>query len=351
MPGKALRVGVVGSGEIAQIMHLRYLSELAGRFSIVALCETDEVVLESVARQFFVPNSYRDYTRMLNEADLDAVFVLTPGNHTQIVLEALSAGLHVFVEKPLCYRSEEAEAILDEARLGNRVVMVGYTRLFDPGFRSYRRLVEAATGPKSLNVTVAFPPDLHYRRHHRVLRSPGWSESEVRRNWGSSWRFFVEEILFNLVIHDVYCLRALLGGKPQLISAHQIHDRRGLHASWTHEDEWHVSLTAMTLSGLGGGYREEFRVVADSGEYTLDFPSAYLSNLPSKVSWRQSHGGALKESSLLGPYEEGFKLEVEHFHEAVHGAECLSAAESAKLDIDTLWEVYMDALAHAPDLK
>jgi len=72
-----LRVGVVGCGLIAQVMHLNYLRELSDRYEIAALCDLDESLREACARDYGVAKTFGGWQELLQEK-LDAVLVLTP---------------------------------------------------------------------------------------------------------------------------------------------------------------------------------------------------------------------------------------------------------------------------------
>lgn len=98
--GSPLRVGVIGCGGIAQMMHLPFLAERPDMFSIKALADIDSRTLELVGRQYHVDHLYTDHRQLLDE-DLDAVLILSGGSHALGVVDAARAGKHLFVEKPL----------------------------------------------------------------------------------------------------------------------------------------------------------------------------------------------------------------------------------------------------------
>ena len=72
------------------------------------------------------PTLYRDYRKLLDDKDIDAVIIGTPDHwHCLILVDALAAGKHVYVEKPLANSIAEARAMLAAARRSDRVVQVG----------------------------------------------------------------------------------------------------------------------------------------------------------------------------------------------------------------------------------
>ena len=91
-----------------------------------------------------MPRRVATASEAIAEPGLHAVVVATPNaTHAAIVLEALAAGLDVFVEKPLAITLEDVDAIVEAQRSSERVVQVGYNNRFD---RSYARFVEELPG-------------------------------------------------------------------------------------------------------------------------------------------------------------------------------------------------------------
>jgi predicted dehydrogenase len=342
-----LSVDVVGCGEIAQIMHLPHLFELSDRFAVRALCDRDQDVLKGVAERHGVDAAFTDHREMIETCPADVLVVLTSGDHAGIVNDALDRGMHVFVEKPLCYSAEDAHEIARRAKAAGKVVMVGYSRLFDSAFRELQDALHDEPGPVYLRAEAALPMDYYYRAHHDVIRPPDWTPPVAAPEWGGSWKYFYEEVLFNLAIHEVYCLRVLTGmSGPEILSASDVLDRRGVEASWRNGGNTHASMGVLTLDTIAGGYVEEFRATTGSDAYVLEYPSIYLKNWPAKLSRTGLRDGSLESSSTLGSYVEPFMAELEHFHDVlVSQRPCLSPAEDAARDVETLNRIYAAAKA------
>lgn len=105
-----------------------------------------------------------DAEAAIQDAAADTVVIATRHNsHARYVLQALSAGKHVFCEKPLCLTHEELDAIETAARANpGCLLMVGFNRRFAPQVQRMKQLLSAQPGPKSLVMTVnagAIPAD------------------------------------------------------------------------------------------------------------------------------------------------------------------------------------------------
>src|SRR5205823_4004416 len=132
-PRLTVRVGLVGGGLVALAEHLPYLSSLRDRFSIAALAEPSLTVREALAARYGIGGVHADYRSMLDNGGLDAVVVCSPhGTHAEVVLAALDAGLHVFVEKPMCITVADADAIVEARDRTGKVVQVGTMKRYDP---------------------------------------------------------------------------------------------------------------------------------------------------------------------------------------------------------------------------
>ncbi len=120
-----VRIGVVGCGGVAQIIHLPALARLK-EVEIKAICDIDIRKASIVANRFEVAHIFDDIEEMFARCELDAVFILTPNNmHLPMSLIALKHGAHLFIEKPAARNRKEAQRIEQAAQKNSRHVMVG----------------------------------------------------------------------------------------------------------------------------------------------------------------------------------------------------------------------------------
>lgn len=110
---------------------------------LVAVCDTATFVLD-VFKKYSPVNCYTDYNKMLEDEELDSVFVATPTKyHYDIVKKALDKGLHVFCEKPFSLHVNEGEQITSLAEKKNLVNQVGYHNRFIGTFNYFKKLIQA----------------------------------------------------------------------------------------------------------------------------------------------------------------------------------------------------------------
>jgi predicted dehydrogenase len=140
------RVGFIGAGGIA-MTHMKYLAAMSGDVEIVAAADISERALAGAKAQYNIPHVYTDYRQMLREqSEMAAVSICTPnGLHAPNTIDALTAGKHVLVEKPMAMNASEAQSMLDAARKNSRHLIVGFQSRFDPRTKLIRDHVREGT--------------------------------------------------------------------------------------------------------------------------------------------------------------------------------------------------------------
>jgi predicted dehydrogenase len=137
-----LRVGIIGGGAIAQVAHLPVLKKLK-TVEVQAICDTDLPKARALADRFGVKDALDDIEDLLRK-ELDAVVISSPNHlHEAHVLAALSANLHVLVEKPLTVTTASVQRILKAAEKRDRIVMVGMNHRYRPDVQIVRSFVQS----------------------------------------------------------------------------------------------------------------------------------------------------------------------------------------------------------------
>ncbi len=135
-----VRLGIIGCGTMAGV-HLRDLSGTR-RAKLLAAADVVEARARAVAEAAGAELAVTDYRRMLDA--VDAVIVALPHHlHHRAGLDALAAGKHVLMEKPLAVTETECRELIAAARSAGRTLMVGYCMRFDPLVRKFKELLAA----------------------------------------------------------------------------------------------------------------------------------------------------------------------------------------------------------------
>lgn len=142
---KKLKVGIVGAGKIAEVLHVpnTLLSEYA---ELVAIADPNPQRLEYFKKKLESHriNFYVDYREMFQKESMDAVIVAVPNTlHAEISIAALESGRNVLVEKPMATNSQEALKMIEAAKKSKKVLMVNHSQRFFPHHQRAKEVVQS----------------------------------------------------------------------------------------------------------------------------------------------------------------------------------------------------------------
>ena len=127
-----VKIGIIGLGGVAQLVHLPNLSKISSA-DLTAVAEVNKNRLLTISDKFNVKEKFISYKEMLEKSDIDAVIIATPtSTHTDIAIDCLNAGKDVLVEKPLARTYAEAKKIVDAAKKNKKKLMVGMNLRYRP---------------------------------------------------------------------------------------------------------------------------------------------------------------------------------------------------------------------------
>ena len=149
-PGQPL-LGVVGAGNYASRMLIPAFAKAGARFHTLAASSGIGPV--RVGRKFGFRQASTDVPDLLADPSCNSVVIATRhDSHASLVQQALAAGKHVFVEKPLCLTAEELTAI-EAVHTGEQLLMVGFNRRFAPLLLDLQQQLARLSGPKAFVYT------------------------------------------------------------------------------------------------------------------------------------------------------------------------------------------------------
>ncbi len=129
---RPVRVALLGTGAIAQVVHLPLLMQLEDA-ELVAVCDADRPKAVAIASRLGVPTVYRSDEQVFGAEDVDAVVICTPNHlHEEQAVAALEAGKHVLVERPLALDVDGARRVVAAAERAGRTLMVALNNRYRP---------------------------------------------------------------------------------------------------------------------------------------------------------------------------------------------------------------------------
>jgi predicted dehydrogenase len=326
---EVVRLGIVGCGLITQLAHLPALA-LEGRFAVVGVADPSQRARAAVAARTGA-RAYARHEDLLDREALDALLVASPnGTHARVVLDALAAGLHVLVEKPLCLTADDADRIVALTASRRRVVQVGYMKRHDPAYEAFRDRLPAAQELR-LIASVTVDPGIgeRYRPDDFAAATdvdPSRLDAETAVQVAAAIgdedprhvRPFSDAFLGALV-HDVNLVLGLGVEPTRVTDAASASDGSLAYGAW---DVGGARWTAawMLLPGADA-FTEDVRAFAADGERRLSFPAPYE-----------------------GP-SDSYRRQLAHFHDCVTKDEpCRTPASQGARDVALLTELYRAAM-------
>ena len=145
------QLGVIGAGNYASRMLIPAFAKAGARFH--SLAASSGIGPVHVGRKFGFRQAITDVPALMADPTCNTVVIATRhDSHAALVQQALAAGKHVFVEKPLCLTADELAAI-GAAHTGERLLMVGFNRRFAPLIIDLRHQLQRLSGPKAFVYT------------------------------------------------------------------------------------------------------------------------------------------------------------------------------------------------------
>lgn len=287
------RVAVVGCGYWGRNL-VRNFSEIG---ALAAVVDPDPLVAEAMVAKF--GGVARSFEEALASSDVDGVVIAAPASaHFRLAKQALEAGKHVFVEKPLALEVEEAKTLCALADTRDRRLMVGHLLQYHPAFLELKRLVAAG---RLGRVQYVYSNRLNF--------------GLIRRE---------ENILWSFAPHDISMILSLIGSEPTQVDAvgacylhPAIEDVTTTHLVFPGGERAHVF-----VSWLHPFKEQKLVVVGDNGMAVFDDGESWERKLvlyPHKTEWQGGIPKAVKAEGDAVKLEqaEPLKLECQHFLDCI----------------------------------
>ncbi len=339
---RQIRIGIVGCGEVTQIIHLPSLRQLRDRYSVTAICDISPSVLAGVGQAWNIESRFQDYRDLLAAESVDAVLIANPSAyHADVTIAALRAGKHVLVEKPMCLNLAENDAIIRAQAEAGKIVQVGTMRRYAPAFLEACRLVQEMEEIRLArvhdiiggNALVIEPTSNVFRAddippasgeamralHNEALQAAiGDAPGPLRTAYS---------MMLGLSTHDISAMRELLGRPRRVLHATQRRSGRYLTATFDYGD-------FVCLFSTGGDsiprYDTWLAVYGKDRVLRVDYDTPYVRNMPIRLSLLESADGVQVVNSLRHPgWGDAFVEEWRAFH---HSVETSQAAKTSPQD-------------------
>jgi UDP-N-acetylglucosamine 3-dehydrogenase len=200
-----IKIGVIGLGWFGE-HHIDTLQQLP-LAEVTAVCTRRPDHLKEVADKYKIQKRYTDYHELLVDKDIDMVSIVTHvPDHMQPAIDAIKAGKHVFLEKPMADSVEECDKILEALKNTDKCFMVGHLARFDSAYAMAKDEISAGNIGKIIS--------MHAKRN--------------LAKWITETHLNKISALFGDGIHDLDLMLWYSGAKPKTVYAQTSNTRPGM---------------------------------------------------------------------------------------------------------------------------
>ncbi|HEY4699603.1 MAG TPA: Gfo/Idh/MocA family oxidoreductase [Nitrososphaerales archaeon] len=306
----SLKLGLIGCGRIAQLVHLNVIRQLPNS-ELIALAEPDPKRREEASKLVPKAIAFESYNELLSMPEVEAVIICLPNNlHAEATVTALEHGKHVYLEKPLATSLKEAQGVLEAWRRADLVGMVGFNYRFNAFYKAARQHIESGRLGELVCVRSVFSTAT------RTL--PTWKQARERGGGA----------LLDLASHHIDLVRFISGEEIQEVFARV----------WLQQSEDDCAMLQLRLANgllvqsffsLSAVEEDRFEIYGMEGKLTIDRylsfdveitdPTAEFARLKWLGRMFQSlfHSPYLKERIFSPGSEPSYKAALNHFVTAV----------------------------------
>jgi len=300
LTGDKVRIGLIGAGRIGR-MHAEHLSYRLPNAELVSISDVYLESAEKCASDFNIPNVYKDYRKVLERKDIDAVVICSSTNtHAEIMEAAAVAGKQIFCEKPIALDIAKIDHALKAVDRAGVKLQIGFNRRFDSNFRKIRNMVASGEigEPHILRITSRgpAPPHLEY----------------VKVSGG---------IFLDMMIHDFDMARYLIGDEVEEVyaSGNVLIDERVKEYNDIDTALVTLKFRKGTIGSIDNsrqavyGYDQRVEVFGSKGSV------AASNELPDHVELTDNEGSHLAKPLyfFMERYEKAYLSEMEEFLKAI----------------------------------
>jgi predicted dehydrogenase len=352
-----IKVGVIGLGEVAQMIHLPILESLHERYEMTAFCDISPKLLAKIGERYRVQQLYLNAIDMLEQAELDAVFVLNNMEyHTDCTVAALNRNIHVFVEKPMCVTKSEANAIIQARDVSNVQVMVGYMRRFAPAYLQAVEEVKSLAPINYARIRDFIGPNRYFTSQsgclvHRFDDIPVEAMQERRARSTKLMREAIGEasdemyaaygLLLGLNSHDISAMREMIGMPKAVKAASSWLGGRFKNAIFEFEG---FNATFETGTDEQGRFDALIEVFGEHKSLRVNYDSPYLRQLPTTLHISETVGDKLEQTVIRPTYKDAYVFELEYFYEVVTKGQLAKTTPEDYLQDLAIFQMMMKAI-------
>jgi predicted dehydrogenase len=249
--------GIIGCGNVTEVKSGPAFNKVKNS-RLVAVMRRNASLAEDYARRHSVPKFYTDASDLINDPEINAVYVATPpSSHAEYAIKSIKAGKPVYIEKPMALDYSECTKINKAAERSGIPVFVAYYRRMLPGFVKVKEMILNGAIGKTLFVQM------------ELFKSPSVEERSGTLSWRVDPKISGGGHFFDLASHQLDYLDFLFGSIQKVKSF-------ALNQTGLYKAEDYVSAEFLFKNNIGGsgtwcfsaspaGSRDKIEIVGDKG--------------------------------------------------------------------------------------
>jgi D-xylose 1-dehydrogenase (NADP+, D-xylono-1,5-lactone-forming) len=226
----------------------------SSKVEIIGVASRDRARADAYAGSWDIPRAYGSYESMIDDPDIEAVYISLPNNlHCEWTIKAIRGGKHVLCEKPLTRRVADAEAVFDAAEQNQRLVSEAFMYRHHPQTRRVAELVAAGAIGELRLIRATFSYALYDEMNIRLRTD---AEGGALMDVGC------------------YCVNAsrLLGGEPETVASHAWYGPTGTDWVFAATMKFPNNVVGLFDCGTALPRRDELEAIGSDGSVFVDDP-------------------------------------------------------------------------------
>ncbi len=321
---KPLKVGLIGTGSIAQL-HRNAYKQFPEKVKLTAVCDISKEAVKKFASTLKISDIYTNAKELLEKADIDAVDICTiHDTHYQLTMDAATAGKHILLEKPMAIKMDDCREMVKKTDKAGVTFMIGQNLRYLPQSQTVHKMIRKGDlgeiwSVQSFDVMGSIPP------RSKISKTPQnthWYFNGLRSGGGS---------LITLSIHSIDLFRYYLGEIKKVIGKTWTN-----HPFFSNNAEDRVIANLYFESGAIGYVMSSFTTVSPwSHRYIIFGEDATISSdppvgeinikqflAPVMISAKDRDAGLKNKFTPIIPDMEGLSSKDPYINEILHFADC-----------------------------
>jgi predicted dehydrogenase len=292
---RIIRWGVIGTANIARVAVIPAIQAAEGSV-VSAVASRDPDKAKAFAAKLEIPCFYGTYQELLNDPDIDAVYIPLPNSlHMEWAVKAMNAGKHVLSEKPLALNSDQCRMMEKAAKDNNVLLMEAFMYRFHPRTVKVKEMIEQGVIGDVSTIEASFTFRLNNPENIRLSADLGGGA------------------LMDVGCYCVNVIRTMIGQEPVAVSAFSVPAESGVDGSLTGLISFPGGVTAHFDCSLTQERRERYLVAGTDG--FLEVSNAFLPGT-NDCTIREVRGRSEEKIHTIKGVDE-YCLMVEHFTDCI----------------------------------